>query len=90
MLLSELLRCEVVTESGERVGRVHDVRAVFAGGRLRVGGVVAGGLGLLERYGVRSAERSGPPGPKAHEHPLIPWGAVVRVEAGKIVVREDA
>ena len=38
MRLSELLNRKVVTESGQRLGRVHDVRGELVGGRLRVTG----------------------------------------------------
>jgi sporulation protein YlmC with PRC-barrel domain len=42
MRLSELLNRAVVSESGQRLGRVHDVRGELVGGRLRVIGLVAG------------------------------------------------
>src|SRR5215208_950027 len=38
MRLSELLNRKVVTESGDSLGRIHDVRAELVGGRLRVTG----------------------------------------------------
>jgi sporulation protein YlmC with PRC-barrel domain len=86
MRFSELLDRKIVTESGQRLGRVHDVRGQLAGGRLRVTGLVAGRLGILERYGV-STRRGGPRQAKEHGHPAIPWERVVRV-GPEIVVRD--
>ena len=88
MRLSELLNREVVTESGERLGRVHDVRGELVGGRLRVIGLVAGRLGILERYGVGTHGSGGPSQAKVHSHPIIPWERVVRV--GSEVVVDDS
>ena len=88
MLLSELLKLSVVTESGRRLGRVHDVRGEVESGKLRVTGLVAGKLSLLERYGLR-VEKSAEVGrPKAHGHPVIEWERVVRV-GREIVVRDE-
>jgi sporulation protein YlmC with PRC-barrel domain len=86
MRLSELLNRNVVSESGERLGRVHDVRGELVGGHLRVTGLIAGKLGILERYGV--GHGSGGPGQaKVHGHPVIPWDRVVRV-GSEVVVRD--
>ena len=87
MRLSELLNREVVTESGQRLGRVHDVRGVLVGGRLRVIGLVAGKAGILERYGVGTHGSGGPSQAKVHGHPIIPWERVVRV-GSKVVLRD--
>jgi sporulation protein YlmC with PRC-barrel domain len=86
MRLSELLNREVVSESGQRLGRVHDVRGELVEGRLRVTGLVAGKLGILERYGVGTHGSGGPGEAKVHGHPIIPWEQVVRV-GPKVVVR---
>jgi sporulation protein YlmC with PRC-barrel domain len=87
MRLSELLNREVVSESGRRLGHVHDVRGELVGGRLRVIGLVAGKLGILERYGV-GTHGSGGPGPaKVHGHPIIAWERVVRVGT-EVIVRD--
>ena len=87
MRLSELLSREVVSESGQRLGRVRDVRGELVGGRLRVIGLVAGSLGILERYGVGTRGSGGPGQAKVHGHPIIPWERVVRV--GSVVVVRD-
>jgi sporulation protein YlmC with PRC-barrel domain len=87
MRLSELLDRRVVTESGASLGRVHDVRAELAGGRLRVTGLAAGRLGILERFGVGTHGSGGPGEAKVHGHEIIPWQRVVRV-GEQIVVRD--
>ncbi len=68
MRLSELLNRRVVTESGDHLGRVHDVRAELVGGRLRVTGLAAGRLGVLERFGVGTHGSGGPHEAKVHGH----------------------
>lgn len=76
MRLSELLNREVASESGQRLGRVRDVRGELVGGRLRVIGLVAGNLGILERYGVGTRGSGGPGQAKVHGHPIIPCGGL--------------
>jgi sporulation protein YlmC with PRC-barrel domain len=87
MRLSELLNRKVVTESGRELGRVHDVRGELVGGRLRVTGLVAGKLGILERFGVGTHGSGGPRQAKVHGHPVIPWERVIRV-GSQVVVRD--
>lgn len=87
MRISELLKREVVNESGRRLGRVHDVRGELVGGQLRVTGLVAGRLGILERFGVGTHGSGGPRQAKVHGHPIIPWEHVVRV-GSQVVVRD--
>jgi sporulation protein YlmC with PRC-barrel domain len=87
MRLSELLNREVVTESGARLGRVKDVRGALEGDRLRVIGLVAGNLGILERFGIGTHGSGGPGQAKVHGHPIIPWERVIHVGA-RITVRE--
>jgi sporulation protein YlmC with PRC-barrel domain len=89
MRLSELLNRKVVTESGQSLGRVHDVRGELVAGSLRVTGLVAGELGLLERYGIGTHGSGGPGEAKVHGHPVIPWERVVRV-SGVVVVRDES
>ncbi len=87
MRLSELLNREVVTESGQRLGHVHDLRGELAGGRLRVTGIIAGKLGILERYGIGTHGSGGPGQAKVHGHPVIAWERVVR--AGPTIIVRD-
>jgi sporulation protein YlmC with PRC-barrel domain len=88
MRLSELLNRKVVSESGQRLGRVHDVRGELVGGRLRVTGLIAGNfLGILERYGVATHGSGGPGQAKVHGHPVILWERVVHV-GSEVVVRD--
>ena len=87
MRLGELLGREVVTESGERLGRVHDVQGELEEGRLRVTALVAGAPGILERFGVGAAGKGGARRAKRHGHAAITWERVVRV--GRNVVVRD-
>jgi sporulation protein YlmC with PRC-barrel domain len=89
MRLSELLNRQVVSESGTRLGRVHDVRGELVDGRLRITGLSAGNMGILERYGVGTRGSGGPGRDKVHGHAVIPWERVVRVGA-TVVVRDDS
>ena len=83
MRLSELLRRKVVTESGRKLGHVHDVRAVLRGDRLFVTGVVVGRHGLLEHFGIGLARPGGPGRKVRHAENVVPWAAVVRVAPGR-------
>ena len=84
MRLSELLGVPVATESGEQLGRVHDIRAEVRSGPLRVTGLVVGRAGVLERLGI------GAPGStlRIRAHDAIPWSAVVRADRRGVVVRD--
>ena len=89
MRLGELNRKHVFTESGQRLGRVHDVRGELRGSRLVVTGLLVGRTGLVEHFGLRfgRAQR----GRKSRlAAPPIPWTAVVRVAKDRIVVRDGA
>ena len=87
MRLGELLGREVVAESGERLGRVHDVQGELEEGRLRVTALVAGTPGILERLGVGAGGKGGARRAKRHGHAAIVWERVVRV--GRDVVVRD-
>jgi sporulation protein YlmC with PRC-barrel domain len=84
MRVSDLLNVEVRTESGERLGRVHDLRAELTPQTLKVKGLVVGGLGLLERLGV-GAPKSGA---RIRTRDVVPWSAVIRADRRGIVVRD--
>jgi sporulation protein YlmC with PRC-barrel domain len=87
MRLGELLGRRVVTESGQPLGHVHDLQGELEGGRLRVTGLVAGRIGMLERYGIGVRGGSSAGRAKHHGHTGIPWERVVRV-GPEIVVRD--
>jgi sporulation protein YlmC with PRC-barrel domain len=88
--LSDLLGSEVVTESGEPLAQhVWEVRAERADGALRLVGLLVGRVAFFERMGLRHA--LGQPRRRTRTRPDrsgIPWEAVVRVEPGRIVVRD--
>jgi sporulation protein YlmC with PRC-barrel domain len=92
--LSAILRSEVVTESGERLGHAFDVRvgrrSGSAGDRAdqqwRVKGIVVGRRGLRERLGFGGMGET-----RAQlSQKMVPWDDVVRIGDGRIVVRERA
>ena len=70
--LSDLDQAKVRRESGERLGRVHEVHA--KGGQVTT--LVCGAMGLLERLSSSRAGRR------------IAWSDVVSVSRGEIVVRD--
>jgi sporulation protein YlmC with PRC-barrel domain len=70
----------VETESGRRIGRCHDMRAVLGNGMPRVEGLIVGRRGRLEHFGIGT--------PKAHSPNAVPWEAVLRIEGDRIVVRD--
>jgi sporulation protein YlmC with PRC-barrel domain len=79
--ITQLLFCEVVTQDGERLGRVFDVRSSgepehgSANQERIVGELLYGTRGLLELIGIRKTSvRS------------VAWQAVRRIEDGKIIV----
>jgi sporulation protein YlmC with PRC-barrel domain len=87
MRLGELLGRKVVTESGERLGRVHEVQGELGEGRLRVTGIVAGERGILERFGIGAKGKRGARRALRHGNAGIPWDRVVRV-GREVVVRD--
>jgi sporulation protein YlmC with PRC-barrel domain len=81
---SQLIGAVVRTESGERLGRVHDLRAHASsdGGWLLMG-LVTGPRGLVARFeGAKGDEavRAGK---------VVPWEAIVRLDEGLVVVRDE-
>jgi sporulation protein YlmC with PRC-barrel domain len=82
--LSELLGLPVRTESGEELGRVHDMRAELTSNEVRVTGLVVGPLGILERLGF------GDPRSRAlvRSKDIVRWSAVVRADRRGVVVRD--
>lgn len=79
---SDLIGCEVRTESGEKLGRVHDLRAHARDGDWVLMGLVIGGGGIRARLGggVREEPLQG--------GDLVAWEAITRLEPGTITVRD--
>jgi sporulation protein YlmC with PRC-barrel domain len=87
MLLSELLHREVETESGRRLGHVHDVRAERRNGSLVLTSLIVGRRALLEHFGIGlGTARTGTQLRTGAD--TVPWGAVVRLTSGKVVVED--
>jgi sporulation protein YlmC with PRC-barrel domain len=82
--LTDLLGVPVTTESGEELGRVHDVRAELGSRSLRVTGLVVGGAGLLERLGLGAPRSTA----RLRAHDVVLWSAVIRADRRGIRVRE--
>jgi sporulation protein YlmC with PRC-barrel domain len=86
--LSELLDRQVVTESGRSLGRAFDVRGRWRGKELEVTALVVGRRGFLERLGIGSSEGERRRHHKTWKHDTVPWDAVLRLQDGRIVVRD--
>jgi sporulation protein YlmC with PRC-barrel domain len=83
----ELNRKHVVTESGRRLGRVHDVCGELRGSRLVITGLLVGPAGYAEHLGLRFG--AGTRGRKSRRTAnAIPWADVLRVAGEQIVVRD--
>jgi sporulation protein YlmC with PRC-barrel domain len=76
--LSSLLRRDVVTQSGTKLGRCYDLRGELTATTLRVTALCVGHRGLLQRLGM-------PIQPKLT---LVPWHLVSAIEGNRIVVRD--
>jgi sporulation protein YlmC with PRC-barrel domain len=82
---SDLTGCVVRTESGQKLGRVHDLRLqVGRDETYRLTGVVIGRAGMLQRLGVPGATGPDP----VVGGTLVPWEAITRLEEGAITVRD--
>jgi sporulation protein YlmC with PRC-barrel domain len=84
--VSDLLGVDVHTESGEKLGRVFDLRGELTSRTLRITGVAVGGLALLERLGIGAPEST----ERIRTKDVIPWSAVIRADRRGVVVRDDA
>jgi len=56
------------------------MRAVLVRGLPRVESLVVGSKGRFEHFGIGT--------PRAHAPDAVPWETVVRIEGGRIVVRD--
>jgi hypothetical protein len=94
MRVSELLGCRTVTESGQRLGHVFDVRVKRdprssgerADQRWKLDALILGERGLIDRFGVLAIKRIVPKEPNQ----AVPWSQVLRIEPGQITVRDRA
>ena len=81
---SQLVGAVVRTESGERLGRVHDLRAHSSpdGGWMLMG-LVTGPRGLLARFEGADEDEA------VRAGNVIPWEAITRLDDGLVVVRDE-
>jgi sporulation protein YlmC with PRC-barrel domain len=86
MRASDLLGAETVTESGEQLGRIRELRVERDQTGWRLTGLVVSGTGFLERLGALGSKREEP----IVGHDAYPWESVVRLEPDKVVMRDDA
>jgi len=86
MRFSDLLDAPVTTESGQVLGRVHDLRAELTTRTLKITGLVVGPTGFLERFGIGAPEA----GARIRTRDVIPWSDIVRADSREVVVRDEA
>jgi sporulation protein YlmC with PRC-barrel domain len=84
MRLSDLLSLDVRTESGDKLGRVHDVRGDLTTRSLRITGLIVGKIGLLERLGFGAPQSTD----RIRPRDAVPWSAVVRADRRGVVVKD--
>jgi sporulation protein YlmC with PRC-barrel domain len=83
---SELHGVRVRTESGQDLGRVHDLRAELTPKTVKVTGLVVGKAGLLERLGIGAPTAVA----RIRTQDVIAWRDVVRADRRGVVVRDGA
>lgn len=81
---SDLIGCVVHTESGKKIGRVHDLRAKTTDSDCLLTGLVIGRGGMLARL-TGGGATAGP----THGGDVIPWQAITHLEDGHITVRDQ-
>jgi sporulation protein YlmC with PRC-barrel domain len=84
MRATDLLGAVTVTESGERLGRIRELRVERDRESWRLTGLVISGTGLLERLGALGIKREEP----IVGHDAYPWDSVLRLESGTVVIRD--
>ncbi len=72
------------TESGDKFGRVHDLRGELTPHTLKVTGLCVGKVGLLERLGLGAPKSA----VRLRTHDVIQWKNVIRADRRGIVVRD--
>ncbi|HEX5852299.1 MAG TPA: PRC-barrel domain-containing protein [Solirubrobacteraceae bacterium] len=78
---SDLIGCVLRTEAGERLGRVHDLRAEATGEGWKLVGLVVGRGGMAARL------IGSDPEPLVRGD-TIPWQAVTGLKDGLVIVRD--
>jgi hypothetical protein len=92
MNVSDLMGCRLVTESGERLGHVFDVRVkrdprssgARADQKWKLDALLYGEAGMLIRFGAITARQR----VARNRHDELPWSEVVAVAPGKVTVRD--
>jgi sporulation protein YlmC with PRC-barrel domain len=76
---SDLLGCRVCTQSGRRVGRVHDLRAEKSGDGYLLTALIVKRAGIFARFtgGAEGAPRGSD---------FVYWKTVTRLEDGRITI----
>jgi sporulation protein YlmC with PRC-barrel domain len=80
---SDLLGCSVRTESGAKLGRVHDLRVERSEDGWRLAGLMVGRRGMLARL-------TGGKGASTLAGDVVPWESITSLQDGIITVRHDA
>ena len=78
---SDLVGCVVQTESGKRIGRVHDLRARAIDGGWQLDGLIVGRSGMSARM-----TGSGPDPLVRGE--VVPWSAITALDEGLIQIHD--
>jgi hypothetical protein len=92
ILASDLIGCVVRTESGSKLGRVHDLRAHRDGDEWLLVGLVVGRGGMVARLGQGEGEgegEGGGGGGSVRTGRVIDWPSIVGLDDGSITVRDD-
>jgi hypothetical protein len=93
MRLSDLLGCRLVTESGDELGHVFDVRverdprssAERADQKWKLDALMFGTRGVIDRFGMLAVKRLVP----NRRGEALPWSQVVDIAPGEITVRDQ-
>ena len=79
---SDLIGCTVRTQAGQKLGRVHDLRAHATEHDWLLMGLVVGGGGMRARLSGGGEE-------SLTQGNVIPWEAITKLEDGLITVRNE-
>ncbi len=79
---SDLIGCVLQTESGKRLGRVHDLRAQAVDDSWKLVGLVVGRGGMAARLIGTSQD-------PLVRGDMIPWRAVTGLKDGLVTVRDE-